>query len=167
MNITCGTLGFALAGWAWAFAANPAQSAEHLEPVRLPTIELGGFWKQQAKRLTEHWLPHCIRQMEQGGRGQEYLNLQALALVQQGGQPDWQYTGAPWSDAYVYNTVEAVYLALAIQPDGDAELARAQTQLRAKLEEWIPTILAAQSPDGYIHSFHTLRQQPRYTNSRA
>lgn len=134
-----------------------------LDPVRLQTIDLGGFWKQQAKRLTEQWLPHCIRQMEKGGRGQEYLNIQALARVQQGGQPDWKYTGAPWSDAYVYNTVEAICLALAVNPKGDAELARAQTQLRAKLEEWIPTIIAAQAPDGYIHSFHTLRQQPRYT----
>ena len=146
-----------------AVAAEESVSRDSMEPVRLESIELGGFWKQQAKRLTEHWLPHCIRQMEKGGRGQEYLNLQALALVQRGGQPDWKYTGAPWSDAYVYNTVEAVCLALAVKPDGDAALARAQAQLRAKLEEWIPTILAAQSPDGYIHSFHTLKPQPRYT----
>jgi DUF1680 family protein len=135
-----------------------------LEPVRLQEVRINGFWKQPFKRLTEQWLPHCIRQMEKGGRGQEFLNLQALARVQQGEQPDWKYTGAPWSDAYVYNIVEAVCLALAINPDGDAELGRAQAQLRAKLEEWIPTILAAQAPDGYIHSFHTLNQRPRYTN---
>mgnify|MGYP001030106737 CR=1 FL=1 len=42
-----------------------------LEPVRLETIEIGGFWKQQAKRMTEHWLPHCIGQMEKGGRGHD------------------------------------------------------------------------------------------------
>ena len=135
-----------------------------LEPVRLQEVRINGFWKQPFKRLTEQWLPHCIRQMEKGGRGKEFLNLQALARVQQGEQPDWKYTGAPWSDAYVYNIVEAVCLALAINPDGDAELGRAQAQLRAKLEEWIPTILAAQAPDGYIHSFHTLNQRPRYTN---
>jgi len=144
---------------AWGAEDIPAA----LEPIRLQDIRINGFWKQQAKRLTEHWLPHCIRQMEKGGRGQEYVNLEALARVQRGGQADWQYTGLPWSDAYVYNTVEAVCLALAIRPEGDAELARAQSGLRAKLEEWIPTILAAQSADGYIHTFHTLRQQPRYT----
>ena len=145
----------------------PALAAENvpapLEPVRLHEIRINGFWKQQAKRLTEQWLPHCIRQMEKGGRGQEFLNLQALARVQRGEQPDWKYTGAPWSDAYVYNTVEAVCLALAVKPEGDAELARAQAQLRAKLEEWIPTILAAQAPDGYIHSFHTLKPAARVT----
>lgn len=149
------------------FATCSALAAEDdsapLEPVRLQEIRINGFWKQQAKRLTEHWLPHCIRQMEKGGSGQEFLNLQALACVQQGEQPDWKYTGAPWSDAYVYNTVEAICLALAISPEDDTEIARAQAQLRAKLEEWIPTILAAQASDGYIHSYHTLKQQPRYT----
>lgn len=136
-----------------------------IEPVRLQRIELGGFWKQQAKRMTEEWLPHCIRQMEKGGRGQEFLNLVALARVQRGEPADWKYTGAPWSDAYVYNTVEAVCLALAIEPGSDSELANAQAQLRAKLEEWIPIILAAQALDGYIHSFHVLNNHSRYSNA--
>jgi len=139
-------------------------SGAGVEPVYLPTIELGGFWQQPVKRLTEHWLPHCIRQMETGGRGQELLNLVALGRVQRGEPADWTYTGAPWSDAYVYNTVEAVCLALAVKADGDTELARAQAALRAKLDEWIPIILAAQAPDGYIHSFHVLNNHPRYSN---
>jgi uncharacterized protein len=145
-------------------AAEVSAAPNRVESVRLQTIELGGFWKQQAKRLTEQWLPHCIRQMEKGGRGQEFLNLIALSRVQRGEPADWKYTGAPWSDAYVYNTVEAVCLALAVKSAGDAELARAQAQLRARLEEWIPIILAAQAPDGYIHSFHVLNNHPRYSN---
>lgn len=145
-------------------AAEPLASRDGLEPVRLQTIELGGFWKQQAKRLAEHWLPHCIRQMEKGGEGREFLNLIALGKVQRGETPDSEYTGAPWSDAYVYNTVEAICVALAVQPGDDAELAKAQAVLRAKLEEWIPIILAAQAPDGYIHSFHVLNNHPRYSN---
>lgn len=147
-----------------ATAAETSAFHDRIEPVRLRTIELGGFWKQQAKRLTEQWLPHCIRQMEKGGRGQEFMNLIALGRVQRGEPADWKYTGAPWSDAYVYNTLEAVCLALAVKADGDAELAGAQAQLRAKLEEWIPIILAAQAPDGYIHSFHVLHNHPRYSN---
>jgi len=110
------------------FATLPALAAQDvpapLEPVRLQDIRINGFWKQQAKRLTEKWLPHCVRQMEQGGRGQEFLNLQALARVQQGGQPVWKYTGAPWSDAYVYNTVEAICLALAIHSEGEGIMPR-------------------------------------------
>jgi uncharacterized protein len=148
--------------------AQPLETATFLhnriKPVHLRTIELGGFWKDQAKRLTEKWLPHCIRQMEEGGQGQELLNLIALGRVQRGEPADWKYTGLPWSDAYVYNTVEAICLALAVSPEGDAELAKAQAQLRAKLDEWIPIILAAQAPDGYIHSFHVLNNHPRYSN---
>jgi len=134
------------------------------EPVRLDTIEVGGFWKQQIKRITEKWLPHCVRQMEEGGRGQELLNLQAAARVLRGEDPGRKYTGAPWADAYVYNTVEASCLALAYEPGDDADLAKAQDFLRAKVEEWIPLILAAQAADGYIHSFHVVNGHPRYSN---
>ncbi len=139
-------------------------TAEPLEPVRLQKIELGGFWAQQNKRITEKWLPHCIRQMEQGGRGQELLNLIATGKVNRGEAADWKYTGAPWSDAYVYNTVEAVCMVLAVDPAGDAELAKAQEFLRGKVGEWIPIIQAAQAKDGYIHSFHVLNGHPRYSN---
>jgi DUF1680 family protein len=144
-------------------AAEPASPTVALEPVCFQKIKLGGFWKQQAKRMTEKWLPHCIRQMEKGGRGQELLNLVETAKVLRG-VPHGTYTGAPWSDAYVYNTVEAICLALAIDPAGDAELAKAQGFLRDKIEAWIPIILAAQMEDGYIHSFHCVKQLPHYSN---
>ncbi len=134
-----------------------------LDPVELQQIKLGGFWKQQTNRLTEKWLPHCIRQMEAGGAGQELLNLVHTAEVLRG-EPHGEYTGAPWSDAYVYNTMEAICLALAVDPDGDAELAQAQADLRAKMEEWIPIIVAAQLPSGYIHSFHTVNGHPHFSN---
>lgn len=134
-----------------------------LYPVELQQIEFGGFWQHQNKRLTEKWLPHCIRQMEAGGAGQELLNLvyTAKAIA---GEPHGQYTGTPWSDAYVYNTVEAICFALAVDSQNDPELARAQAHLRAKVEAWIPIILAAQLPSGYIHSFHTLNGHPHFSN---
>ena len=39
----------------------------------------------------------------------------------------------------------------------------ARAALRAKIEEWIPIIQAAQGKDGYIHSFHTLKKHARFT----
>ena len=163
--LACGLLclPFAL-GSACAAESPSTATRDTLEPVYLPGIELDGFWKQQARRLTEKWLPHCIREMEAGGRGQELLNLIALGRVQRGEPQNWEYTGLPWSDAYVYNTVEAICLALSVDPGDDAGLARAQAQLRAKLEEWIPVIVAAQGSDGYVHSFHVLNGHPRYSN---
>jgi len=134
-----------------------------LQPVEFQQIRINGFWKQQVKRLTERWLPHCIHEMEPGGAGQELLNLVYTGKVLRN-EPHGKYTGAPWSDAYVYNTVEAICLALAVDPEGDAELAKAQTALRAKVEEWIPIILAAQMPNGYIHSFHTVNLHKHFSN---
>ena len=147
-----------------AAAAEAPPGGGALEPVSLPQLKLGGFWKAQARRITCKWLPHCIAQMEKGGRGQELLNLVATGRKLRGEPAEGRYTGAPWSDAYVYNTVEAVCMALAVAPGDDAELARAQDRLRTKLEEWIPIILAAQADDGYIHSFHVVNGHPRYSN---
>ncbi len=138
-------------------------AAEPLEPVRFQRVRLGGFWKEQVKLLTERWIPHCVRQMEAGGRGEELLNLVATGEVLAGKPPSVAFKGCPWSDAYIYNTVEAACLALEVDPEGDADLAKAQAFLRAKIEEWIPIILAAQDKEGYIHSFHTLKKQPHFT----
>ncbi len=134
-----------------------------LEPVFFPQIKIRGFWKDQIRRLTVKWIPHCIQQMEAGGRGQELLNFVHAANVIKG-EPAGPFTGAPWSDAYIYNAIEAICVALAVDPEGDQELAAAQDSLRKKLDEWIPIVLAAQLDDGYIHSFHVVKKLGRYTN---
>jgi DUF1680 family protein len=144
-------------------AAGAAPSAP-LEPVHFRRVKVRGFWRDQFKRLSEKWIPHCITQMEEGGKGRELLNLVNTAKALKG-EPAGKFTGLPWSDAYVYNTIESICLALAIDPEGDADLARAQAHLRKKLDEWIPIALAAQTDDGYIHSFHILNKRKRYTNT--
>jgi len=153
------SLGSVSAGW----SADEGGAAEPLEPVRFQRIKINGFWKQQIKLQTERWIPHCIRQMEAGGEGKELLNLVATGEVLAGKPPSVAFSGCAWSDAYIYNTVEAACLALEVDPEGDQALAAAQEALRAKIEEWIPIILAAQDKDGYIHSFHTLKKRPRFT----
>ena len=153
---------FMLAGGSPGAAEPGPGTGQALEEVRFQRIGINGFWKEQIKRLSEKWIPQCIREMEAGGRGQELLNLVQTGQALRG-EPVGQYRGAPWSDAYIYNTVEAACLALEVDPAGDAELAQAQAFLRAKIDEWIPIILAAQGKDGYIHSFHTLKKRPRFT----
>lgn len=145
-------------------AAEPSDDA--LTPVHFQHVEINGFWKDQVNRLTRNWLPHCIAQMEEGGKGQELLNLVNTAKALQG-ESFGKFTGAPWSDAYVYNTIEAACLALAVDAQGDPGLAAAQQFLRDKLDQWIPIVLAAQMDDGYIHSYHTVNKFERYTNINA
>ena len=128
----------------------------------IAAVTVGGFWGDEYKKLTVKWLPHCIREMEAGGAGEEYLNLVATAEKLAGKEPSVKFKGCKWSDAYPYNIVEAASLALEIDPAGDAEWKAAQDFLRAKIEEWIPTFLAAQEPCGYIHSYHELNGYPHF-----
>jgi hypothetical protein len=142
----------------------PSLPAEQLEPVRLQKITVEGFWYDQFKRVVEEWIPHCIRQMEEGGSGEELLNLHYAGKRLQGSDENFSFKGLPWADAYPYNVVEAMSLALCIDAGEDTQFAAAQNFIREKLEEWIPIILAAQWEDGYIHSYHTLNEETRYTN---
>ena len=159
---------FALAALIGAVAAADSPQTtvptEAVRPVHFSHIRIHGFWKEQTKRLTQRWIPHCIRQMEAGGAGQELLNLVETARILRG-EPAGKFKGRPWSDAYVYNTIEAICLALAIDPQDDADLAKAQQYLRQKLDEWIPIVLAAQMPDGYIHSYHVVNRRERYSDT--
>jgi len=147
-----------------AGAAEGEAADRPLSPVHFQHVTVRGFWKDHVKRMTERWIPHCIRQMEEGGAGQELLNLVRTARVLKGEPAGGTFTGCPWSDAYIHNTIEAVSLALAVDPEGDRDLADAQAFLRRKLDEWIPIVLAAQMDDGYIHSYHVLKGIPPYSN---
>jgi len=51
-----------------------------------------------------------------------------------------------------------------VDPQGDPDLEQAQNAIRAKLEDWIPKILGAQEPDGYLQTAYTLGGHPRWTN---
>ena len=55
-------------------------------------------------------------------------------------------------------------LALMFDPQGDQEIIAAQDAIRKKLDDWIPKILSAQEPDGYLQTFYTLNGLKRWTN---
>ena len=62
-----------------------------------------------------------------------------------------------FSNAWVHQTVESMCIALMVDAQGDAEILAAQARMRATLEKWIPIVLAAQHPDGYLQTAFTLR----------
>jgi DUF1680 family protein len=47
-------------------------------------------------------------------------------------------------------------IALMVDPRGDQEIIKAHEKMRATLDDWIPKILAAQEPDGYLQTAFTL-----------
>ena len=72
------------------------------------------------------------------------------------GEPHGAHKGYVFSNAWVHQTVEAMSIALMIDPQGDPDIIKAHAKMRATLDEWIPIILAAQEPDGYLQTAFTL-----------
>lgn len=123
----------------------------------------GGFWKPRLRNLIVNWIPHCIRQIE---RTDLEIGLGGLDnFIEAGkklrGEPHGFHKGYVFSNAWVYQTIESMSLALGYRFEGDAEAEAAQALFRKTLEKWIPVILAAQEPDGYLQTAFTLPRQGR------
>ncbi|HLI94441.1 MAG TPA: beta-L-arabinofuranosidase domain-containing protein, partial [Puia sp.] len=52
--------------------------------------------------------------------------------------------------------------ALMVDPRGDTAIIHAQDKMKTTLERWIPIILAAQEPDGYLQTAWTLRDSSKW-----
>jgi uncharacterized protein len=138
--------------------------ATPLTPVMTKNYRITSpFWSPRAKALIVSWIPHCIDQinrddLQQGPGGLDNFIEAAKALR---GEPYAAHKGYVFSNAWVHQTVEAMSLALMVDANGDKEIVAAQQKMKATLEDWIPKILAAQEPDGYLHTAWTLRDAPR------
>jgi hypothetical protein len=87
------------------------------------------------------------------------------------GKPAGSHRGYVFSNAWIYNTIESICIALMVDPKGDAEVIEAQAFMKDTLEDWIPKVLAAQEPDGYLQTAFTLSNRehwsPRYRSEKA
>ena len=132
--------------------------ARQLEAVYTRNFKISSpFWNARAKALIVNWIPHCIDQ----------INRQDLPIGQGGidnfinagkalrGEPHGYHKGYVFSNAWVHQTVEAMSIALMIDPQGDPDILKAHEKFRKTLDEWIPIILAAQEPDGYLQTAFT------------
>ena len=122
------------------------------------------LWSKRARALIVNWIPHCIdyinrTNLTQGQGGIDNFIEAAKALR---GQPHGRHKGYVFANAWVHQTVESICLALMVDPQGDAEIAKAQEAMKATLEDWIPKILAAQEPDGYLQTAYTLSDRQRW-----
>jgi DUF1680 family protein len=114
------------------------------------------LWNDRAKALIVNWIPHCIDIIEDRSRdtgGIENFEEAAKALR---GEPHAPHKGLVFANAWVHQTVESMCIALMVDAKGDKEILAAQERFRKTLENWIPSILAAQEPDGYLHTAYTL-----------
>lgn len=122
------------------------------------------LWNHRAKALIVNWIPWCISQIERtdlklGEGGLDNFIEAGKALR---GEPHGRHLGYVFSNAWVHQTIESMCIALMIDPRGDAEILNAQEKMKVTLEKWIPIILAAQEPDGYLQTAFTLRDTSRW-----
>lgn len=122
------------------------------------------LWNTRAKALIVNWIPHCIDQinnpnLRQGAGGIDNFIEAAKALR---GEPHGPHKGYVFANAWVHQTVESMCIALMVDPQGDPEILAAHKKMKATLEDWIPKILAAQEPDGYLQTAFTLAERSRW-----
>jgi DUF1680 family protein len=124
------------------------------------------MWAARTRALITSWIPHCVAQMNRtdlvqgtnsGSGGIDNFVEAGKALR---GEPHTAHKGYVFSNAWVHQTVEAMSLALMVDAEGDKEILAAQAGMRETLDDWIPKILAAQHPDGYLQTAYTLRGAP-------
>lgn len=114
------------------------------------------LWRHRAKALITAWIPHCVDKVGDPELGEGGINNFVETAKKLRGEPAGKHRGYPFANAWVYQTIEAMSLALMVDPQGDEEIIAAQEAMRSNLEDWIPEILAAQESDGYIQTAFTL-----------
>ena len=116
------------------------------------------LWNDRAKMLLTNWIPHVIDYCERTDlpTGTGGIDNFIEAAKANRGEPHGPHKGYVFSNAYVLETVEAICIALMVDPRGDTAMIAAQEHMGATLERWTPIILAAQEPDGYLQTAKTL-----------
>ena len=122
------------------------------------------LWNDRFKAIITHWIPYCVEQIERTdlSTGQGGLDNFIEAAKALRGEPHGKHKGYVFSNAWVYQTVEAMCEALMVDPQGDTAVIAAEERMKATLEKWIPIILSAQEPDGYLQTAWTLRDTSRW-----
>ena len=121
------------------------------------------LWNSRAKALIVNWIPHCIDKISDPNLREGGINNFIDAANKLAGKPHGRHRGYVFSNAWVYNTIESICVALMVDPQGDREIVEAQAAMKATLADWIPKILAAQEPDGYIQTVFTLSDRQRWS----
>jgi hypothetical protein len=138
--------------------------ATHLDVVDTKTYKIDNpLWNGRVKALIVNWIPHCIDKISDPNLKEGGINNFIDAANKLAGKPHGGHRGYVFSNAWVYNTIESICVALMIDPQGDREIINAQESMKATLEDWIPKILAAQESDGYLQTAFTLSNRQRWS----
>ena len=138
--------------------------ARHLDPIDTKNYRIDSpLWNARAKALIVNWIPHCIKKISDPDLKEGGINNFIDAANKLAGKPHGRHRGYVFSNAWVYNTIESICIALMIDPQRDREVIKVQKAMKPVLEDWIPKILAAQEPDGYLQTVFTLTDREHFS----
>lgn len=140
----------------------PKESLSWVEPTTYKITN--PFWANRIKKVIINWIPHCIAKIDDPMLPEGGIENFVEAAKKLAGDSKAKHNGPVFANAWVYNTLESMCLALMVDPQGDQEVINAQKMIKAKIEEWIPKILGAQEKDGYIHTQITISGRQRLSN---
>ena len=144
---------------------DPPPPAAHLEPVPTTAYRITSpFWRSRVKNLIVNWIPHCVRKIEDPKTREGGIENFVQAGRKLAGESGARHVGPVFANSWVYNTLESMCVALLVDPQGDREVLAAQDALRKTVDDWIPKILSAQEPDGYLQTMYTIQGRRRWTN---
>jgi DUF1680 family protein len=142
----------------------PVPPTNHLDLIDTNHYKITSeLWKDRAKVLMVAWIPHCIEKISDPALPEGGINNFVEAAKKLRGESAEKHRGYVFSNAWVYNIIESMCVALVVDPQGDKEIIEAQQLMKKTLDEWIPQILAAQEPDGYIQTVFTLSDRQRWS----
>ncbi len=134
-----------------------------LDPVDTRKFKIDSpLWNSRAKALIVNWMPHCISKISDPDLREGGINNFIKAAAALAGGPRKGHRGYVFSNAWVFNTIESICVALMLDPRGDREIMKAQEGMKAALADWIPKVLAAQEPDGYLQTAFTLSNRTHW-----
>jgi uncharacterized protein len=129
---------------------SPANPATARRPLRTAAVITSGFWGDRQRVNAAASIPAGWHWLEKSGALPNFLAVGA-------GASDL-FIGEVNQDAEAYKWVEAA----------SYEVARAdEPELRRQLDVAVAAIVAAQAPDGYLHTWHQLNPgEPRFSGLR-
>ncbi len=143
-------------------------SAPPLRPVWTTPYQVSSpFWRPRLKNLIVNWIPHCVQKCQDPAAQEGGIENFVQAAKKLAGQPGARHTGAVFANTWVYNTLESMCIAQMFDSQGDAEIVAAQAALRKTIDDWVPKMLAAQEPDGYLHTQYTIEGHRRWSDKHA
>lgn len=149
-------------------AVSSVQSVPYLEPVYSTEFSVQStLWSHRIKRILVNWIPHCCDKLSDPTLAEGGIDNFVQAALRLSGKTAKPHVGLWFSNAYVLNTIEAMCHALMIDPQEDPDIIQAQNAMRARLDDWLPKILSAQESDGYLQTWTTLGNAPRWSDRNA